>query len=217
VPAATCTVQAAFRPASTGAKTANLLIPSDDPAIPVLSVLLNGIGKAPVVSVTRSGTGVGTVTSSPAGISCGSSCTADFLTNTAITLTAAPDTGYSFTGWSGACSGSGSCALTANADISVTATFDRTPISTCSASPVKAGNTYYLSIQAAYDAASDGSTIELLAYDFAESFTANRNVSVTLDGGYLCGFTVNPDTTVLHGAPRLSAGTVNLKNIRITQ
>ena len=57
----------------------------------------------------------GTVTSSPAGISCGSTCGASFPTGTTVTLTASPAAGATFSGWSGACSGTGPCTLTLSA------------------------------------------------------------------------------------------------------
>lgn len=76
------------------------------------------------LSVTRSGTGTGTVTSSPAGIDCGSDCTESYNQGTTVTLTAAPASGSTFTGWSGAeCSGTGSCEVTMSEARSVTATF----------------------------------------------------------------------------------------------
>lgn len=76
------------------------------------------------LSVSKSGTGSGTVSSSPSGISCGSSCSASFNANASVTLTAAPTTGSAFTGWSGACSGTGTCTVTMSAAKSVMANFD---------------------------------------------------------------------------------------------
>lgn len=67
--------------------------------------------------------GGGTVTSSPAGISCPGTCTASFSGGTVVTLTATPGAGTSFIGWSGACTGTGGCVITMNAANSVTATF----------------------------------------------------------------------------------------------
>lgn len=75
------------------------------------------------LSVTKTGTGSGTVTSSPAGINCGADCSESYGSGTSVTLTASPVTGSTFAGWSGACSGTGSCILTMDADKSVTATF----------------------------------------------------------------------------------------------
>src|SRR5215210_4680996 len=75
------------------------------------------------LTVSKDGTGTGTVTSSPAGIDCGVDCSETYDYNTAVTLTATPATGSDFTGWSGACSGTGSCIVTMDAAKSVTATF----------------------------------------------------------------------------------------------
>jgi YVTN family beta-propeller protein len=82
-----------------------------------------------ILSVTIAGNGSGTVTSNPPGIECGfsllhgNSCSASFAPGTAVTLTAAPNSPSTFAGWSGACSGTGSCILTMSAADSVTATF----------------------------------------------------------------------------------------------
>ncbi len=75
------------------------------------------------LTVAKAGTGSGTVTSSPAGINCGTDCTEDYPAGTSVTLTAKPAVGSVFTGWSGACTGTGACNLTMNAAKSVTATF----------------------------------------------------------------------------------------------
>lgn len=75
------------------------------------------------LSVTKAGTGTGTVSSAPSGISCGATCSAQFAQGTSVTLSATPDSGVTFSGWSGACSGTGSCAVTLSANTSATATF----------------------------------------------------------------------------------------------
>lgn len=76
------------------------------------------------LSVSKAGNGAGTVTSTPAGIACGATCTAPFNAGSTITLGAVPSTGSTFTGWSGGgCSGTGSCTVTLAASTTVTATF----------------------------------------------------------------------------------------------
>lgn len=65
----------------------------------------------------------GTVTSNPAGVNCGTSCTASFAPGTAVNLTASPAPGATFSGWSDSCAGAGPCNLTLNSDDFVTATF----------------------------------------------------------------------------------------------
>ncbi|MBU6338122.1 MAG: hypothetical protein KGR19_09990, partial [Acidobacteria bacterium] len=74
------------------------------------------------------GTGSGTVASAPAGIDCGSSCRANFLLSTRVTLTATPRSGSTFTGWGGACTGStNTCTLNMLGNRSVAATFTADP------------------------------------------------------------------------------------------
>src|SRR5580698_6228808 len=75
------------------------------------------------LTVTKAGTGTGTVTSAPAGINCGATCAASFASGTQVTLTAAPTTGSTFTGWGAPCSGTGTCVVTLTAATTVTATF----------------------------------------------------------------------------------------------
>ena len=76
------------------------------------------------LTIAKAGTGSGPVTGSPAGIACGSACSATFAQGTAVTLTATPNAGSAFAGWSGACSGTGTCTVTMNAATNVTATFN---------------------------------------------------------------------------------------------
>jgi hypothetical protein len=77
----------------------------------------------PTLTVAKSGNGSGTVTSSPARISCGTTCTAQFNGGTPVTLTASAAAGSRFIGWSGDCSGTGTCTLTMSGNHSVTAGF----------------------------------------------------------------------------------------------
>lgn len=75
------------------------------------------------LGVTKSG--LGTVTSSPTGINCGSDCSEPYASGTSVTLTAAPAAGYTFKGWSGACTGtSPSCTVSMSAALSATAAFE---------------------------------------------------------------------------------------------
>lgn len=77
--------------------------------------------------VTVSVTGSGTVTSSPKGISCGRSCSAQFKTGTKVTLTAQPAKKHTFKSWSGTvCNGSTatSCSWIVNQNVSLAASFN---------------------------------------------------------------------------------------------
>lgn len=77
------------------------------------------------LTVTKSGTGSGTVTSSPSGISCGSDCSEayDCAAPPSVTLTAQPDSGYAFGGWSGDADCSDGI-VTVDASKTCTATFN---------------------------------------------------------------------------------------------
>ena len=83
----------------------------------------------PSYALTVTVSGNGTVTSSPAGISCPGDCMETYLDGTGVLLTATPGAGAVFSGWSGACTGTGTCNVTMSAARSVTATFvaDTTP------------------------------------------------------------------------------------------
>ena len=78
------------------------------------------------LSVTPEGTGSGTVTSSPAGISCGSECSANFDDGTTVTLTGTPGAETNPVQWAGCDSvnGENKCLVTMTAAKSVTATFE---------------------------------------------------------------------------------------------
>ncbi len=76
------------------------------------------------LALSKSGTGKGTVTSSPAGINCGSDCSETLVGGSSVTLTATPTTGSSFAGWSGSgCSGTSTCTVTMSAARAVNAKF----------------------------------------------------------------------------------------------
>jgi hypothetical protein len=79
------------------------------------------------LAVSLAGTGTGSVTSSPAGITCGATCSMTAASGSSISLAATPASGQVFSGWSGACSGTGSCSVTLSANQSVTATFSPAP------------------------------------------------------------------------------------------
>jgi hypothetical protein len=95
----------------TTAGAANLVIPVQVIVVASQTVRL---------TVSKTGTGSGTVTSTPAGINCGTTCSRSYSTGTPVTLTAAPNTGSTFTGWSVAgCSGTGACTVPMTAQTSL--------------------------------------------------------------------------------------------------
>jgi endoglucanase len=76
-----------------------------------------------VLNVAQAGTGTGTVTSVPSGIACGASCSSSYLRGASVTLVATAASGSTFTGWTGACTGTGPCTVAMTATQSATANF----------------------------------------------------------------------------------------------
>lgn len=79
------------------------------------------------LTVSSTGKGHGSVTSSPAGIDCGTTCSHSFDNGTVVTLTPSPEFGSVFARWGGACSGTGACRVTLTANASATADFEPVP------------------------------------------------------------------------------------------
>jgi len=77
------------------------------------------------LSIAKAGIGSGTVNSSPGGIACGTTCAFQWWSGTTVALSAVPDSGSAFAGWSGACTGKGACSVALDADKAVTATFSK--------------------------------------------------------------------------------------------
>lgn len=116
--AGTYSIRARINPPGTG-QLAESNSTNNDAAVLTLRV-----GTLYPLSVAKEGSGSGTVTSSPSGIDCGDTCSVDFLSSKVVTLTARPDDGSVFLGWTGSgCSGTGTCVVAMNTGRSVTATF----------------------------------------------------------------------------------------------
>jgi DNA-binding beta-propeller fold protein YncE len=82
---------------------------------------------AHALAVAKAGAGAGTVTSDVGKIDCGTTCSDSYDYGTVVTLTASAEAGSTFTGFSGACTGTGPCRVTVDAAKQVTATFVPTP------------------------------------------------------------------------------------------
>ena len=79
------------------------------------------------LTVTKSGLGTGTVTSSDSSIKCGSTCEARYKKTATVSLTPTADKGSVFMGWTGACTGQGKCvvAMRPGAEVRVGAIFEK--------------------------------------------------------------------------------------------
>jgi hypothetical protein len=110
-----------------------------DPLPVTRLIKVTGGGVLSKLTVSKAGSGWGTVTSSPGGIFCGSDCEQEYEAGKEATLTAKASTGSKFSGWSGSgCSGTSTCKVTMNEAKAVTATFD--PIAKKKLTVQKAGS-----------------------------------------------------------------------------
>lgn len=109
-----CWGAAMFGQLGNGSTSGNVLTPTE----------VVGFENPRTLSVVKTGSGNGTVTSSPGVIACGSICSHDYAIDTPVTLTATASPGSVFAGWSGGgCSGTASCTVGMNTDTTVAATF----------------------------------------------------------------------------------------------
>lgn len=169
------------------------------------------------LTVASDGTGAGSVTSSPAGITCGATCAATYSYGTAITLKALPAKGSTFAGWSGPCTGTGTCSVTLAANTTVHATFtaiprklDVTVKGTGSVSSNPAGIACTANCEAMFD---NGTTVTLtatpapgLAFDgWSGKCSGTGTCTVTLDAD-------TPITATFHGTAFTVSGSWTCAN-----
>jgi hypothetical protein len=120
------------------------------------------------LTVTKAGTGSGTVTSTPAGINCGADCTESYAGDTSVTLAQSALSGSVFVGWSGSCSGTGPCVVTMDQAKTVTATFNTT-------SPIACVGPDFAAVNAAVMAAAPGATVRICGG--SATYLANQTIS----------------------------------------
>jgi PKD repeat protein len=73
----------------------------------------------------------------------------------------------------------------------------------------------YSSLQAAYNAAQDGNTIQSNAVTIVENIDFNRNITVTIQGGYNCDHSAVTGITTINGKMTISNGQVTIENLII--
>lgn len=108
----------------------------------------DAVGTLRTLAVTKQGTATaGSITSTPAAISCGATCSASFLDSSQVVLTAAPIAGATFLGWGGACSGTATtCTVTMAGAQNVTANF----VGAASATAVSTGSPQQAAVSTAF-------------------------------------------------------------------
>jgi hypothetical protein len=164
-----------------------------------------------LLTVTKTGTGMGRVRSYPGGIDCSSGCTSDyseFPANGSVSMSAVPVAGLSvFAGWSGAgCSDS----ITMNTDRTCSVQFTQ-----CGGNPVLDPlSNLYAYISDAYDVISSGN-LKITASNRMENLRLDRAVNIGLFGGYACDFLSRTGFTYLTGTIAISSGSVIMDRIVI--
>jgi PKD repeat protein len=116
--------------AALGARTVTVTNPDGQSVTSVSGILtITSSGPTFNLNVSKTGLGTGTITSSPAGIDCGATCSASFSSNAVVQLSATAGSNSAFTGWSGAASGSASPVMvTMLSNMVVTANFSGSPV-----------------------------------------------------------------------------------------
>lgn len=159
------------------------------------------------LAVTRAGTGTGTVASSPSGINCPTTCSATFTSGTSVTLTATPASSSTFAGWSGACTGTGTCSVTMNAPRSATATFNTTsPQITTLSAPSAAPAQLVTVTGSGFD------TTAQLSVRFSDA--QGRSVDVPVVASSATSLTVSVPPFVNPTSGQIGPGTVNVQVIQ---
>ena len=167
-----------------------------------------------LLTVYFDGVGAGTVTETTGGYSSIGAYSQPYSWNTGIKLIATPD-GYSyFYGWSDSCTNkTGNCSLKMDSDKVVTATFSVMPPLRI----ISTGTNYFETLLSAYATAQDGKaiTIDARALDLKEHLDFNRNVFVTLKGGYSVDFTSQTGATTIQGKLTIGKGSLVVDRVII--
>ena len=165
-----------------------------------------------VLNVTVSGSGAGTITSTPAGIACTSgTCSAPFAPGTTIQLSQTPDVYSTFGGWGGDCAGTGSCSASMTLTRNVSASFVLAPL----IKNQESGTTYSL-LQDAVNAAGSGNTIKarITPDALTGGLTLNRpGVSLVLKGGFSADFLSNSGFTAIQSPVIIGDGTLTVERV----
>jgi hypothetical protein len=171
------------------------------------------------LTVNRTGTGSGTITSSIPGIDCGDTCASIFAKNANVLLIATPSQGSRFSGWSGACSGN-DCTVTMTADKTVYATFQidggnsvtDTEKPTVTISSPATGQTVSSASLTVTGTASDNKAVTNLEYSL------NNAARVTLNAGTSFSFPVmlTAGTNTINVYAKDAAGNEGISSVNMT-
>ncbi len=164
-------------------------------------------GSFKTLNVTTAGDG--TVNSFSPGINCpGNACSHSYPAGESVTLLETPSSWALFKGWSGDCSGYGTCTFSMDTAKGVLATFAAAP-------RVMIGAADYPTLQDAYNVASDKAVIQLLNDVNVGTLTADHPVTITVSGGNNAEYTVHSGSTEIQGPVTLRSGTVIFEGVTV--
>ena len=161
------------------------------------------------LNVQTTGTGVGSVASTPSGVACNVNCSGQFSWGTAVTLHATPAPYSLFTGWAAPFGGTDDFTISMNGANSITATFDYNAAHKAriyATTPV-----YYPTLHDAFVNASSGGLIQAWAQPFTENITVTK--SLKFKGGYDDGYVSNGGFSVLHGTLTIKSGRLTVEKL----
>ncbi|MSN25640.1 MAG: hypothetical protein GJV46_07175 [Geobacter sp.] len=172
------------------------------------------------------GSGTGTVTSSPAGISCsGGTCRYPFSISNPVTLTATPTNGSCFSAftYTGVTTSSTVSVGSTNSNPYNISSYDPTSTSSVTAQflPSNAAitspsPTEYCTLQEAVNAASTGSSVMVRSGVLSNTLVMNRsNTTLTLKGGYTDFASTSSGFTSLSGPLTIQQGTLVVDSIAV--
>jgi len=165
------------------------------------------------LNVNFAGTGTGSVLSTPSGIACNTTCSAQFETGTQVILHQKPEAYSLFSGWSDACAGNSDCTVVMDGNKTVTAAFDK---DTAHSVWVDGANqAYYPSILRAYFSATTGNIVKAWGTDFTEDVNLNQNKALIFKGGYDSGYALESGMTILKGTLTITNGSLTVDNLQI--
>jgi YVTN family beta-propeller protein len=165
------------------------------------------------LNITKSGTGTGTVTSLPSGISCGTTCNATnamFAEGEAVVLYEFPSSNSGFVGWGGCTRVDDYCAFSMLSDKSVSADFISEPL-------VKNQNTgvAYGDLQAAYNEAKVNHVIRARNTLPASGLSLNKATSLNIEGGYDHDYSSCVGVTTIFGLVDVKLARLNVRGLAI--
>lgn len=156
------------------------------------------------LTISKTGTGTGTVVSTPTGVSCDPDCSELYPEGTSVALTATPAPGSSFITWGGACSGTSSTTIVVmNSDRMCTARFERSIADLSirksgSSNPVVIGQTLSYRIEVRNSGPADAMSIEV-----RDALPEGTILSLVSGSGWGCGVI---GTEIICALPSLPAG-----------